>query len=141
MQIRTQLTEAGLDVAGTEDLRETVASLKAAIDAQAAKNKAMKERAPKVDKSGTLALTFLDSLISILSMVYRMVEQGDGPSPASDFRLVVSTWREQPSQRRRCTPSWCLQMLCSCVCMYTPDHLVLAILWSWRSTYNNIVHV
>jgi hypothetical protein len=98
VQIRSQLTAAGLDVATTADLKQLVSGLKLAMEADAAK----RGREEKVDKSGSMALGFLDSLLSILSMVYKMTEQGDGPSNASDFRLVVDTWQERPAQRRRC---------------------------------------
>lgn len=65
----------------------------------------------KADKSGTLALTFLESLMTTLSMIYGTVDQGPEACAASDYRLVVSTWKEQPAQRPRC----CCSGLSTCL--------------------------
>lgn len=95
MQIRTHLSEAGLDPASNNGTRECIQDAKKALDE---KNR---DEGGTPDKSGTLALTFLESLMGVLTLVYGMVEQGPDASAASDFRLVVSSWKEEPATRAR----------------------------------------
>lgn len=94
MQIRTHLSEAGLDPASISVMRESLEKAKKTLDE-------INNGLAKADKSGTIALNFLESLISTLSMVYGMVEQGPDAHAGSDYRLVVSAWKEQPAQRPR----------------------------------------
>ena len=97
VQIRTHLSEAGLDPASNSDTRECISLAKRMLD----ERKGDAAPGEAADKSGTLALAFLESLMGYLSMVYGMVEQGPDAHAASDYRLVVSSWTEQPAQRAR----------------------------------------
>lgn len=109
LQIRTHLSEAGLDPASNSDTSACIAQAKK--DMESEKNKA---KGAKTDKSGTLAITFLESLMETLSLVYGMVEQGPDAHNGSDYRLVVTSWKEQPIRSARCT----FRTLLACVVFY-----------------------
>jgi hypothetical protein len=92
VQIGTLLREASLGDDDVSTLLTKVSELREMMERE--KSKAARDKTC-FDDSGEQAIAVLDRLLTVLRMVHLDIRNFDGPSNASDFRLVVSRWNDQ----------------------------------------------
>lgn len=107
MQIHDMLARGGLDYFSVSQLKTIIEDLEASLkkDQDAQKGSSTGEKHKKVSKSGMLAITVLTRLTMVLKLMYENTSQELPPQcAASNYRLVMTRWKDRPKRTPRCGP-------------------------------------
>lgn len=126
LQIRDVLARGGLDHSSVSTLKHTVEALEA--DLKLAREEYLsarraRDKGPKPDNSGTLAIALLKRLTGVLLLFYEdSLEDLPRQGAASNYRLVMTRWKERGRSVMRCVhclaATLCVMVLCNKYCKW-----------------------